>query len=86
MIDLHIGQIPCDPAEHLGPLFSGKQRFFPRIDHDANNELVKNVGGAPDDIQVPIGHRIKATGINGNFRISSSDCCFRKIEIKVFPY
>jgi hypothetical protein len=42
--------------------------FFFTVEHDTDNDTVKNGGGTLDDIQVPQGDRVKAAGIDRNFQ------------------
>lgn len=63
-IDLNIGQMPGGPLDHLHALSLGEHGALIVIEHHTDDELVKNAGGALDDIEVPIGDRVKATRVD----------------------
>lgn len=69
-IDLDIGEVVRGLTNLLDPLRNGKQRRFGGVGHDDHNYLIKELAPPLNDIQVPEGNRVKATGIDGNHAFS----------------
>ena len=53
--------------DHGHPFFHGEQGLFGRVVQYGNDDLVKDIKGAFNDINMSVGQRIKGTGVDGNF-------------------
>ena len=62
--DFHVFHVPSDLAHQVQSLIRSKQSSLFRITTDPNNELVKQLSPAFDDIQVAQRDRIKRPRIN----------------------
>ncbi len=60
-----VGEAGADLAEHLHPLLGLNRRFFDGLAPAATIDLVEERGGAPDDVEVTVGHRVERTGAHG---------------------
>ena len=58
----HIGKVAAACLQHADPFFDRKAALFIRVMQNAHVHPVKQTGSAPDQIHVPVGHRIKAAG------------------------
>lgn len=86
-IDLHIGNILRDLPQKLHPLLPGEHgSLFSGVDHDTDDELIEDIRRTANNIQMAVGHRVEAAGVNGNFHSLSSWNSLRKIVMSVFPY
>src|ERR671917_462645 len=47
-------------------LYSWQSRLLAQVASDGDHNVVEDLGGAPYDIQVPHGHRVKASGTDGH--------------------
>ena len=81
--DLHIRDVRRHAADELHTLCRGKHGMLVDVEHHADDQPVKALGRALDDVQVPVRHRVKAAGID---RCLHARCAFRKIVTAVLPY
>ena len=81
--DLHIWNVRRHTPDELHALCRGKHGMFVDVEHHADDQPVKALGRALDDVQVPVRHRVKAAGID---RCLHARCAFRKIVTAVLPY
>ena len=51
--------------EHLDALFDRKQRILDRIDEDGDRQVVEELGPALNQVDMPVGRRVKGAGIEG---------------------
>src|SRR5690349_15516106 len=65
-VDLDIRQVSGDLLEQRLTLFDGEQLVLARIVQNGDDQLVELLRRTMDDIQMAIGDRIKAAGIDGN--------------------
>ena len=81
-------QLTPEQAEKLAvaqnhPFSLTEHRIFSSVYHNTDNEFIKDVCRAADDIQMSAGHRIKAAGIDGSFHCVSP---FRYTVRTQLPY
>ena len=75
---LHIIQILGNTADHIHTLLLVEHGALSGIDHNANDQFIKNFRRTANNVQMTAGNRVKTTGINGNFHIEScSAFCLR---------
>src|SRR5262245_60971561 len=57
-----VGEVARFAHHHVDALFEAKQRPFAVIDRNADDQLVDQLYGAADDVQMPIGDGIERAG------------------------
>ena len=48
--------------EHRDALVGGEQPVLGHVDADGDDDLVEELGGSPDDVEVAVGHRVERPG------------------------
>ena len=51
--------------EHLDALLHVEERIFHGIVEDGDGEVIKELGAARDQVDVPVGGRVEGAGIEG---------------------
>ena len=65
-------------AHHLDTLFQREQRAFCLVDGHANHEVIDQLGGTLDDVEMPVGDRVKGAWIEARpFRHAAICPCER---------
>ncbi len=66
-LDADAGHFFQQDTDHRDPLGKRKELALFRVDADGHDELVKELYAPADDVQVPVGDRIKLAWENGDF-------------------
>src|ERR1700685_1401774 len=71
-IEADVLQVRGQLLYHLQPLGHAKHRSLLRVAQDGDDQLLKNLASPLNQIEVPVGWRIKRTGIDGDALVQSS--------------
>ena len=71
-VDANILQMRCERPQHLQPLGHAEHRALLRVAQDADHQFLKNLGAPLDQVEVPVGGRIKRAGIDSDAFVQSS--------------
>src|SRR4051812_2041078 len=61
-VDANIGVVSCALLEELDALLDGEQTALRLVDEHGDDDLVVELGGPADDVEMPVGHRIERAG------------------------
>ena len=62
----HVGPAGAGLAEHLDALVGEKSRFLDMLTPDGDHDLVEELGGPLDDVEVAVGHRVEGPGADSS--------------------
>ncbi|MNT49450.1 hypothetical protein D3C72_1863060 [compost metagenome] len=71
-LDPQLGKAARHRTQHVQTLVHAEGAMFFRIDADGHYHLVKQFHGLAYHPQVPVGHRVKTTGIDGALQLMLS--------------
>jgi hypothetical protein len=64
-VDLNVGQVSADLAEHLHPLLHGEERIFLRVEQQGDDQAVEEARGPLDEVEVAVGDRVERPRVDG---------------------
>lgn len=71
-IHFHIGNMGCDSLNQIYTLSLGEHlALLSSVDHNANDQLIKDFCSTLNNVQMADGNRIKAAGVNSYFQYNS---------------